>query len=190
MQFIISYWKEQPEDPDGTGQLTLALSQIQARAASAPGGALPVELQATNHGLGADWPTLAVTISSVATAALFGIPELHKKLRENATEYRHMRDNLLKLIAWLAGPYDVPQYPVELIYRDAVLHLPTGVKLEATTYMGASEFPLADSEFNGTSVKKNYVFAFQYVNELHLVAVNTRREHLWSTRLEQAPRAV
>ncbi|PKO51065.1 MAG: hypothetical protein CVU26_09035 [Betaproteobacteria bacterium HGW-Betaproteobacteria-2] len=112
-----------PNDPDWTIQPQKFSESFAQKANKSAYSPINYELRITNHGLGADWPTVTIIISSAAGLLLFVIPEAHKRVRESLEEWVHIKKTTEALINWVARPKDIIQYPIELLYLDALTYV-------------------------------------------------------------------
>ena len=77
----------------------------------------------TNFGGGADWPTIALNVATIAGVGFFAIPEAHKQVREALEEWQLIGANIQKLIAWISGRTPLVSQPIELIFVAATEEL-------------------------------------------------------------------
>ena len=105
---------------------------------------LQFKLHETDHGIGADWPTLTLELIGTATGLFFGIPALHKKIREAISEWRQIKNEISKFISWIKRNEPVVSYSIEVAFYDAIDYL--------SALEDVDNFELADiKEFAGKS---------------------------------------
>jgi len=68
-------------------------------------------LKDTNHGIGADLPTVLIEIVKMAGWAFFVIPALHKTIRETIQEWKKIKQNIDKVIDWIKKRWSILVYP-------------------------------------------------------------------------------
>lgn len=73
-------------------------------------------LQEQNIGVGADWPTVAVNVATIAGVGFFAVPETHKRVREALEEWQRIGGNLRKLMDWVASKESLVSYPMEILF--------------------------------------------------------------------------
>ena len=84
---------------------------------------LQFNLHETDHGIGADWPTITLELIGTATGLFFGIPALHKKFREAISEWKQIKNKLVKFISWIEKNEPVYSYSIEVAFYDAINYL-------------------------------------------------------------------
>ncbi|WP_026841650.1 hypothetical protein [Citrifermentans bremense] len=83
------------------------------------GQSIDYSLQEMNIGIGADWPTIAVNVATIAGVGLFAIPEAHKRVREALEEWHRIGGNFQKLMDWLPSKEPLVSYPIEILFISA-----------------------------------------------------------------------
>lgn len=76
-------------------------------------------IQETNFGVGADWPTIALNVVTIAGVGFIALPEAHKRVREALEEWQLMGANVRKLMDWISGRAPVISQPIELLFVSA-----------------------------------------------------------------------
>lgn len=179
MNIVLAPYKDPSEGLDWPEQTPVILNAINARLRGWDDGTLEYQLRETNHGRGADWPTITVSILSLAGAAFFTIPAAHKKVRESLEEWKRIGANLNRLVARLAPRSEVAAFPVELIFFDAVesaLRIDESGLLE---FLSVQELPVPSEISGGFDHLKYYLFTFRAHERIVLVAIDNGRRVLW-----------
>ena len=83
------------------------------------GESIVYSLQETNIGVGADWPTIAVNVATIAGVGFFSVPEAHKRVREALEEWQRIGGNFRKLMDWLPSKEPLVSYPIEILFISA-----------------------------------------------------------------------
>ena len=86
-------------------------------------GDIEYSLKETNHGIGADFPTVVVEIMEIAGWAVFVIPVFHKTIRETLKEWKEIKKNIDKVINWILKKRSIIVYPKKYAYLKVLEYL-------------------------------------------------------------------
>lgn len=134
----------------------------------------------SNHGLGADWPTITIQISSLVGTFIL-IPELHKLVRESLDEWKTIGEELTSVIAWLATKYPIESYPKELLFFDMLEWLEVEYDIDARNLELVDvdeDFPITEKR-HGLDIDKSYLFTLKTENTIYQIAIKNNREVVW-----------
>lgn len=76
-------------------------------------------IQEVNFGVGADWPTIAVNVATIAGVGFIALPEAHNRVREALEEWQLIGANITKLIECIGGKEPIVAQPIELLFLAA-----------------------------------------------------------------------
>ena len=173
-----------PNDLDWSIQPRNFKKSFSSKMKKSPYGEVIYLLQQTNHGLGADWPTVTVTIFSIASFLLFAIPEGHKKIRESIEEWEKIKTELEKLIYWIFKRKTIIQYPKEILYLDVLTQALKSVPSDAEViFLNMMEMPLSKEHTSCFNNYKQYLFSFSIDTKIHQIAIDSNRNLLWKNVL-------
>ena len=103
-------------------------------------------LRSGTQGIGADFPVLILEVLTLGSAAFFGIPKLHKKIKETLQGWKEIWADTEKFLNWLKKKEPITRYSVEVAFLMCLSMLcdKTDVNelelVEAKTLLGASGF--------------------------------------------------
>lgn len=98
------------------------------------------------QGTGADFPVLILQVLTLGSAAFFGIPKLHKKIKETLHGWKEIWADTQKFLNWLKKKEPITRYSIEVAFLMCLSMLSgktdvNGLELvEAKTFLGASGF--------------------------------------------------
>jgi hypothetical protein len=161
------------DDPATSGydwpeQVPQALAELKEAATSCPAGEVSYRSEETDHGLGLDWPTLTVDVLKVGALVVFGIPILHKKVRDTVAGWREIKATVDKAVGWLARKHPVLSYSMGKAYLEALAHLDAEtdvLELELLTAVEVAGPTNHASRSFETSEVCHYLFAFRQGDE-------------------------
>ena len=182
MEIVLSPYKDPSLGLDWPEQTPLIEAGLRARLSKWHAGSVEYQIRRTNHGLGADWPTITLALLSVAGTLFFAIPAAHKKVRESLEEWKKIKENLERLLAWVSPSEEVASYPVELLFLDATLRTASGDSTEMLEFLGVDELPVPTEVSGGFTALKHYLFTFRTGEHIVLVAMDSGRRILWESR--------
>jgi len=85
---------------------------------------LNYKLSETDHGKGADWPTITLVIY-----LFFTIPKFHKKIRETIAEWKLIYIEISDIIKYVADKVRILFYPKELLLLDSLIELEKNINV-------------------------------------------------------------
>lgn len=179
MQFIVGTTTD-PSDEDGTARELAELKAAVSDAADALG--LQSHVSTSNLGLGADWIVSVVEIAALTGAAIFAIPEAHKRIRESVEECRRMRRELVTLMNRIRGRRPVVRNPVELLYLTALERALMETDASELKFISSEILPVPSELTNGFVSLQHHLFVFRAGHEFILIAVDSDVVVLWVKR--------
>lgn len=182
MQILIGSTSD-PSDEEATASDLAALKARVAAETRALG--LSARISRDNLGSGADWIVSVIEVAAGLGAALFAIPEAHKRIRESVEECKKIHSEIIALMDRLRGHSPVVRQPVEALYLLALEKVLRETDAAEITLLSSEPIPLPAELSNGFHALQHYLFAFQAGHELVLVAINTDAEILWARRIAQ-----
>lgn len=141
MEIVLSPYKDPSGGVDWPEQTPAIEAELTKRLRDWDAGTVEYRIRRTNHGLGADWPTITLSVLSIAGTLFFTIPAAHKKVREALEEWKKVRANIEKFLAWISREKEIAAYPVELLFLDAVLHAAETETSPSLEFLGVDELP-------------------------------------------------
>ncbi|MBY0270659.1 MAG: hypothetical protein K2X06_12370 [Burkholderiales bacterium] len=179
MDVVLSPYEDPSAGLDWPEQTPQILEGLKSRIESWDGAKVEYRIRETNHGLGADWPTITLQILSLSATAFFVIPAAHKKIRESIEEWRKIKANVERFIAWVSPKKKIASYPVELLFLDCADQALETDASERLEFLGWSEVPVPAEVSGGFTAIKHYIFTFRSATQITLVAIDNRRQVLW-----------
>jgi len=141
-RFVLKPYSDPAEGLDWEEQTPLHHDRISKGITDRFSNNLQFKLHETDHGIGADFPTITLELIGTATGLFFGIPALHKKIREAISEWRQIKDEISKFISWIKKNEPVASYSIEVAFYEAINYL--------STFEDVDNFELTDvKEFVG-----------------------------------------
>ena len=168
VKIVLTPYEDPATGVDWPEQTPIVIKRLQELLCSYPGGEVEYRIKETNHGIGADWPTITLELLGIASVLFFAIPALHKKIRETLTEWKTIKKELDSFCEWLIGKEPVFSYSIEKAFLDALGHLESKTNIleleliEAIQIPGKSGAPVPGFE---TSPRLYYLFLFREDNE-------------------------
>ncbi|TYO99842.1 hypothetical protein EDC39_1012 [Geothermobacter ehrlichii] len=130
-------------------------------------------IQETNFGVGADWPTIALDVATIAGVGFFAVPEAHKRVREALEEWQLISANIKKLIDWIGGKESIVAQPIELIFIAASEALLSLVKNDDAVFLKYEEILPAGSH---EEISGLYDFRFESEGNEWKVLINGQKD--------------
>lgn len=122
-RFVIMPYSDPAEGLDWDEQTPLHRERISNDLADHFSSHFQFNLHETDHGIGADWPTITLELIGTATGLFFTIPAIHKKIREAISEWKQIENEISKFISWLKKKESVASYSIEVAFYDAITYL-------------------------------------------------------------------
>jgi len=101
IKIVLAPYKDPAYGLDWPEQTPIIIKEVAEHLSNYPEGKIEYKTKETDHGIGADWPTITFEIISIAGLVFFGIPALHKKIRETLSEWKKIKQNFDKLVDWI-----------------------------------------------------------------------------------------
>jgi len=179
-RFVLTPYTDPAEGLDWDEQAPLHLDRILSDIDKQFSKDFKVKLKETDHGIGADWPTITLELIGTATGLFFGIPVLHKKFRETLAEWRIILNEIGKFVFWINKNESVVSYSVELAFYDAINFLSKSENIDNFELSAVNEFIGKSGNIKDTFESAPviyYFFAFTRNSEwLHLFLYDSRLE--------------
>lgn len=157
------------------------IKEYESRLEAYDGGSVKYSVRETNHGRGVDLITVTVSLVSLAGAAFFTIPTVHKKFREAIEEWKKIGNELNSLISAVSGK-DHPSLPIEVLFLEAVNdRVGSNDVIDKLEFLYACEIPTQN--MYGFDNLKTYLFVFRDETQIELVTYDSHRTKLWSRNL-------
>jgi len=115
MKYILAPYKDPASGLDWDEQTPIIKKDIQDLLADYD-DTIQYEILETDHGKGADWPTIALLVLN----AFFVIPAFHKKIRETISEWKSIYENACNLTNWISEKVRILFYPNEILFLDSL----------------------------------------------------------------------
>ena len=131
---------------------------------------LSIEASDGDIGAGADYPVVILRILEIGGFVLLGIPAVHKRIRETLGEWRKIKENLDKFMAWLSPQRRVHAYSIEIALLSALEHLSRKVDVEELELVRADEI-LGVSGYPEPSFENSELVYFEF----HFIEPGARR---------------
>ncbi len=178
MEVVLSQYEDPSTGADWPEQTAQIVEQLKSRVESWSGDRVEYRIRETNHGFGADWPTITLQILSFGATAFFVIPAAHKKVRESIEEWRKIKANIERLIAWVSPKKKVTSFPVTPLFLDAADQV-FAADASYRAFLGWFEIPLPVEVCGGIAALRHWVFTFRSTTQTTFVAINNQRRVLW-----------
>lgn len=158
-----------------------------------PEGKIEYALKETDHGIGADWPTVLIEIVEYAGMAFFVIPALHKKLRETLSEWKIIMQKIEKIVTWISKKKAIIVYPIETAFLKVLEHLERKTDIldlelvNATEIIGKADAIYKPSIENASLIY--YLFILKEASErCYIVLIDSHLKFVFSHVLGLDPR--
>lgn len=173
---VLNPYKDPAEGLDWDEQTPLLKKEIAAQLSNYHDGKIDFSLAESVQGLGVDMPTLVLEVLAVGSTLFFGIPALHKKIREALEEWKIIKERVDKFFSWLNRSDEIVSYSIEVAFLKALDHLQPRTEVSELTTIEVREIlGKSDSlkpEFSNTPLVY-YLFIFREADEqLHIVIMD------------------
>jgi hypothetical protein len=164
-RFVIAPGELELETPEGVQSV---LRTLDADLSSYKKGPVQARTKLTNHGVGADWPTITIEILELGAIAFFVIPEFRKRIKDAVQGWREMGEALQRFRNWLFRRRNVVSCSVEVAFLESLNRMADSTDVDELILMnvmevfGKSGGPAASFE---TSELVYYVFVFQQADQ-------------------------
>ena len=180
VRLVLTPYNDPAEGLDWEEQTPLIRERIAKSIKEIVSEDLKFKIHETDHGIGADWPTITLELIGTATGLFFGIPALHKKIREALSEWKLIKDKLGKLIYWIENHEPVASYSIEVAFYDALGYLAKSedvdnlILVEAKEYVGKTGS--TDPTFESALLVYYFLALADNANWLHVFLYDSRLE--------------
>lgn len=165
--FLVSEFGEE----DGETEFQRAVIRYHDRLQKYPDREVEGTVSVENIGPGADWYLISVSIASL----FFGIPKVHKLVRESLQEWRRIYDETRSLLSWLASDRTI-YYPDGHLFLIAVVELSQDPHLSDLTYLHCMRLPNDNPDFYGI---EPLLFTFRSTDSMEQIAMARHGAILW-----------
>jgi hypothetical protein len=174
----LSPFHDPAEGPDWPEQAVDATRKITEVLLSYPDGKVDFSISEGDHGIGADMPVLVLEILGIGTTLFFGIPALHKKIRETIQEWKKIVCNVERLLKWIGRGVAITSYSIEVAFYKSLTEIEQLTDVSNLTLIEAVEFKgKSDSVIEGFEYSPfaYYWFVFREGDErLFLILMDSR----------------
>jgi len=189
---VLAPYKDPAEGLDWSEQTMIIKQRLKTNLDSYPEQPLEYALRETDHGVGADWPTITIELLKWS-ALFFSIPATHKLIRETVQEWKEIKKTLDKIVAWIKKDDAVVSYSIEFAFLKTLEFLETRCDVSELELAAYFEIPGGEriqgkSKFESVPILY-YGFVFQnYPTEAHVLLYSSRQEQIAHHRLLLDPR--
>lgn len=177
-RFVLMPYTDPAEGLDWDEQTPLHYERISKGIIDNFSKGLQFKLNETDHGIGADLPTITLELIGTATGLFFGIPALHKKIRETISEWKKIKDEISKFTSWLIKNEPVASYSIEVAFYEALSYLAKSENIDNFELTALKEFVGKSGNIKASfdsALISYYFFAFSDDAEwLHLFLYDSR----------------
>lgn len=182
VKIILAPYKDPAEGLDWHEQTPLIRKELHGILSNYPFGKVEYKIEETDHGIGADLPTILLEIIGIGSTLFFGVPALHKKIRETIGEWKKIWEEVKNFIKWINKKQPIISYSKEIAFLKALEFLETkvGDKILEIELYGLVEISGKSGKIEKkfeTSPLLYHLFLFKYEEEyIYLVASNSLLE--------------
>jgi hypothetical protein len=178
IKIALNPFRDPAEGLDWPEQATKAMERLTDAFLSYPDGKVHFSLREGEHGIGFDMPVLILEVLGIGTTLFFGIPALHKKIRETIEEWRKIGENVERLLHWVGVRIPVTSHSIEVGFYKSLMELQNltdinNLKLiQAVEFKGKSDSTIEGFEYSPFAY---YWFVFRDDDErLFLILMDSR----------------
>lgn len=182
MEITISPYKDPAEGLDWHEQTPLIIDAIKDRIRSYPGCKIDVEILEENYGTAADWPVIKVKVLVVAGVLFFGVPDVHKRIRETYEEWQHIATEVDNIVTTVAGSSEILECSAGVLIFDALKEIHKTTDAADLRFLNLKKIP-GERGFGAIDMP-DYLFSFTGSTKIYQVAVNCDRTIAWVNELE------
>lgn len=185
LKFLLNEYSDPNDGRDWDEQEPQIIECIRKSVETFPGGGVEYEIEELDIGTGADWPMILLTVLSLAGGGFFGIPSVHKKIRESIAEWRLIWTKLDHLSKWLKDRHLIMAYPVDMMFLDALHSLDQIAEADDAVVLDVAEVPRsAGEDYDPDRPFPYHLFTFRVDETLYVYAYDEKRRLLWSREIE------
>ncbi|MDA2933460.1 hypothetical protein MYX82_03865 [Acidobacteria bacterium AH-259-D05] len=192
VKLVLAPYEDPVKGLDWQEQTPMVKQRLETKLDSHPEGPIEYVLKETDHGIGADWPTITIEFLKWG-GLLFSIPAAHRLIRETIQEWKEIKKTLDKIIAWIQEDEQIVSYSIEFAFLKALEFLESRgdvSQLELVNYFQIAGGETIDNRSHFESAPILYYgFVLQDKNsEAHVLLYSSRLEKIAHHRLTLDPR--
>ena len=179
MKYILAPYKDPASGLDWDEQTPIIKNQIHKHFSEYEKD-IEYKIIETNHGKGADWPTIALVLMNV----FFVIPACHKKIRESISEWKLIYNSICGLTKWISEKFRILFYPKELLLLDALSELEKSLDVEEIELLSIDEH---EKIFKGILCPENLkliTFTFKQDDFVYQVGFSNERKLMFVNKIK------
>ena len=179
MKYILAPYKDPASGLDWDEQTSIIKKRIQDRLSEYDDTIL-YKIVETDHGKGADWPTIALLLLNASLV----IPEFHKKFRETISEWKLIYKNACRLTNWISEKFRILFYPRELLFFDALAEIEKLLDVNEIELISIDE---SDKIYEGMLCPENLklvTFTFKKDNIIYQVGFSNERKMMFVYKIK------
>lgn len=183
LRIVLSQCEDPASGLDWPEQTPEILDRIAEKLSSYPDGPVQYEANETNHGIGADWPTIVLEIFKWGAGLAFSIPATHKLIRNSISEWKLILQHLRKFLVWAQGTVDPVSYSIEVAFLEALEILEAETNPHDLEFLNSFSIPgkpaFLPASFD-TSLLNYYGFVFREESseKAYLVVLTSQLEQV------------
>jgi hypothetical protein len=185
MKVILAPFEDPASGKDWDEQAPDIISDLKADLASL--GVTGYEVKESNHGSGADWPT--ITLLLLAADLYFRVPELYSKIKDAATGWKQIAADTKKVIRWLHDKYWVIGLGTDTLFLIALDHAceKMGARDDEVVFLQMKENVPVEFRPSSDEVHRAVLFTFLAGNVLYQVVVDNSGAVAWDNCVTLKP---
>lgn len=179
MKYILAPYKDPAFGLDWDEQTPIIKKEIHNRLMEYT-DAMEYEILETNHGKGADWPTIALIIIN----SFFIIPSFHKKIRESISEWKLISNNVSSLTKWISDKFRILFYPKEILFLESLAEIEKVTDVNEIELISIDE---SDKIYEGMLCPESLkliTFTFKKENMIYQVGLNSERKLMYVNKIK------
>lgn len=151
-------------------------------------GVVRFEIKESNHGRGADWPT--ITLLLLAGDLFFRVPECYTKVTDAVVGWRQIAADAKKIIDWLHKKYRVVGLDTEILFLMAMEHVcdELGVSDDEVVLLQVKQDVPVEFRASDDEVNHAVLFTFLGCRVVYQVVVNSAGAIAWDNRVSLEPK--
>lgn len=162
--------------------IPFAINRVRDYLSTYSDGPVEYEITETDHGIGTSWETVTLEILSLATTGFFGIPALHKKIKDSIAGWKNIKKDVDSFIGWLRRKEEVVSYSREVAFLDALQQVEATANISELELENLLEIPGKNSDIETcfeTTLLYYYLIIFREEDErLFVLLYNSKRQLL------------
>lgn len=166
--------------------IPFAINRVRDYLSTYSDGPVEYEITQTDHGIGASWETVTLEILSLAATGFFGIPALHKKIKDSIAGWKNIKKDVDSFIGWLRRKEEVVSYSREVAFLDALQQIEATANVSELEVEGLLEIPGKNSDIETrfeSTLLYYYLFIFREEDERLFVLLYNSKLQLLSFKV-------